>query len=407
MTRQFLSGARILGVDGWIDHHSLVLEGPVIAAIVPDADIVADRTERLAGGYLIPGFIDIQVNGGGGILFNDDPTVEAIAAIGAAHRRFGTTGFLPTLISDSPDKVAKAIRAVSEAIAAGIPGVLGIHIEGPYLNVAKRGIHDASQIRSMDRAAIELLSSLDSGVSMVTIAPELAPPGAVAELARRGVVVMAGHSMANYDAIADAARAGVAGVTHLFNAMTQLEARSPGVVGGALDLGLYAGLIADGHHVHPASCRIAYRSLGPDRLLLVTDAMPTVGSSATAFQLGDTEIVYADGALRARDGTLAGSHLDMVQAVRNSMTMLGISLAEASTMASTTPASLLGMAHMRGTLAPGRAADLVHLNEGLDVAGCWIAGEIAEAGSGREATGAVGGIRAPSLPPAPPVRRPR
>lgn len=376
MTRRFLTGARILGASGWLDQHALVIEGPVIAAIVPDADIAADQTERLAGGYLMPGFIDVQVNGGGGVLFNDDPTVEAIAAIGAAHRRFGTTGFLPTLISDSPDKVAQAIRAVSDAIASHIPGVLGLHIEGPYLNVAKRGIHDASQIRSMDQAAIDLLSSLDRGVTMVTIAPELAPPGAVAELARRGVVVMAGHSLASYDVVGDAAAAGLAGVTHLFNAMTQLEGRSPGLVGAALDLGLYAGLIADGHHVHPASCRIAYRSLGPERLVLVTDAMPTVGSSGTKFQLGDTEIVYAEGKLRNRDGTLAGSHLDMAQAVRNSMTMLGISLAEASTLASATPASLLGMARVRGTLAPGRAADLVHLDDKLQVAGCWIAGEI-------------------------------
>lgn len=378
MSLHCLSGARILGPSGWIAGHTLVIDGPLIEAVVPDDLAPAGSRTLLEGGSLVPGFIDVQVNGGGGVLFNDRPTVEAIAAIGKAHRRFGTTGFLPTLISDSLEAVATAIAAVDQAIAAGVPGVLGIHVEGPFLNADKRGIHHASRFRTIDAQAIELLSSLKSGATMVTLAPELAPPGAVAELARRGIVVMAGHSMASYDAIAEARTAGLAGATHLFNAMTQLEGRNPGLVGAALDMGLYAGIIADGHHVHPASLRIAYRVLGPDRLALVTDAMPTVGSLAEQFTLGETEIALANGALRAADGTLAGSNLDMVLAVRNSMAMLDIPVEEACRMASLTPATLLKMNTVRGAVAPGMAADLVHLDDRLEVAGSWIAGRSTE-----------------------------
>lgn len=377
MTPHCLTGARILAPDGWLDSHTLVLEGPVIAAIVPDDRAPAVPRTRLDGGSLVPGFIDVQVNGGGGVLFNDAPTVESIATIGQAHRRFGTTGFLPTLISDTVEAVATAIAAVDRAIEAGVPGVLGIHLEGPFLNADKRGIHDARRFRTIDQNAIDLLSSLTSGVTMVTLAPELAPPGVIAELARRGVVVMAGHSMATYEAIADAKRAGLAGVTHLFNAMTQLESRTPGVVGAALDLRLFAGIIADGHHVHAASMRLAYSILGADRLVLVTDAMPTVGSTADRFTLGETDIVEHDGALRSAAGTLAGSTLDMALAVRNCVSLLNIPLADACRMAALAPATLLEMAQTRGVLAPGMAADLVHLDDRLHVACTWIAGRSA------------------------------
>lgn len=374
MTSHCLAGARILGKNGWIAEHTLILDGPVIAAIVPDVSAPGGPRTLLKGGRLVPGFIDVQVNGGGGILFNDEPTPEGIAAIGRAHRRFGTTGFMPTLISDTLVAVAEAIAAVERAIAAGVPGVLGIHIEGPFLNADKRGIHDASRFRTIDQDAIELLSSLKNGVTMVTLAPELAPPDAIVELVRRGVVVMAGHSMASYEAIADAQRAGLAGVTHLFNAMTQLGSRNPGLVGAAMDLRLYAGIIADRHHVHPASLRIAHKVLGSERLVLVTDAMPTVGSPADRFNLGETEIAKEDGALRSADGTLAGSNLDMALAVRNSVSMLDIPLKQACRMASLTPATLLNMNQVRGALAPGMAADLVYLDDRLEVAGSWIAG---------------------------------
>ncbi len=369
-----ITGARILAADGWRDGHSLLLDGARIVGLMPDADAPEDDVVRLDGGMLVPGFIDTQVNGGGGVLFNDAPTLDGIAAIGAAHRAFGTTGFLPTLISDDRSVIAQAIAAVDAAIGAGVPGVLGIHIEGPFLNPAKRGIHDASKFGRLDTDAIALLSSLKSGVTLVTLAPELAAPGDIAALVARGVIVVAGHSMASYDEVARAYREGLSGVTHLFNAMSQIEGRAPGVVGAALDLGLTCGIIADGHHVHPASLRVALRAAGPHRLMLVTDAMPSVGAADKDFRLGDVAIVAMDGALRSADGTLAGSDLDMAGAVRGAIDLMRVDLATASRMASATPAAFLGQSAARGTLAAGMAADVVHLDDALHVQAAWIGG---------------------------------
>lgn len=373
MTMKAITGARILGADGWRDGHSLLIDGARIAGIVADVPGDADVV-RLDGGMLVPGFIDTQVNGGGGVLFNDAPTVEGIAAIGAAHRTFGTTGFLPTLISDDLSVIAHAIAAVDAAIAAGVPGVLGIHIEGPFLNTAKRGIHDASKFRRLDADAVTLLSSLTSGRTLVTLAPELAAAGDIAALVARGVIVVAGHSLATYDDMVRARGEGLCGVTHLFNAMTQLESRNPGIVGAVLDMGLYAGIIADGHHVHPAALRVALKAVGPERLMLVTDAMPTVGSADKSFRLGDVEIFAADGMLRSADGTLAGSDLDMAGGVRGAVDMIGVDLVTACAMASGTPAAFLGQAGVRGALAPGLAADIVHLDDDCQVRATWIGG---------------------------------
>jgi N-acetylglucosamine-6-phosphate deacetylase len=329
---------------------------------------------RLDGGFLVPGFVDVQVNGGGGVLFNDRPDLDGVRAIAEAHRHFGTTALLPTLISDDLAVVAKAIAAVDAAIHAGVPGIVGIHLEGPFLNPDKRGIHDAGRFRRLDAAAIELLSSLQGGVTLVTLAPELADDGMVAALRARGVVVAAGHTTADYACIERAIAEGLSGVTHLFNAMTQMESRSPGVVGAALDAKLFCGLIADGLHVHPATMRVALAAAGVDRLMLVTDAMPTVGMADKWFTLGGREIVAEGGACRAADGTLAGSDLDMAQAVRNAVAMLGVDLAQASQMASATPARFLGLSNIVGAIRPGLRADLVHLDEALEVRGVWIGG---------------------------------
>ena len=194
-----------------------------------------DQTIDLDGQLLVPGFIDTQVNGGGGVLFNDDPSVESIAAIGRAHRRFGTTGFLPTLISDDLHVVAQAIDAVREAIAHGVPGVLGIHIEGPFLSNERRGVHDASKLRSLDeRGASSCWRPPHGGVTMVTLAPECTTPAIIRALADAGVIVSAGHTNATYDELQPALAAGVRGFTHLFNAMSQLTTREPGAVGAAL-----------------------------------------------------------------------------------------------------------------------------------------------------------------------------
>lgn len=375
MTRSSLVGARILADGIWLDQHALMIEGDRIAAILPHDDIPTGTSiMSLAGGMLLPGFIDTQVNGGGGILFNDAPTMQGIRTIAAAHQRFGTTALLPTLISDDLDVVEKAIAAVDAAILAGVPGVVGIHIEGPFLNEGKRGIHDAGKFCTLDEGSIRLLSSLKHGKTLVTLAPELAPAGAINALVTNGVIVAAGHSLASYEGMQRAIAEGLSGVTHLFNAMTQLDSRAPGVVGAALDSDLVCGIIVDGQHVHPASLRSAYRARGSKGLMLVTDAMPTVGSTLDHFRLGHTDIMTHAGALRSAQGTLAGSNLDMATAVRNCMSMMHVDLPVASEMASGTPANFMGFSRIRGRLAPGFQADIIHLDAMYHVQASWIGG---------------------------------
>jgi N-acetylglucosamine-6-phosphate deacetylase len=367
---------RVLTPSGIENDLCVLIEGGAIAAILPSADCPPDIPRRNLDGTLLPGFIDLQVNGGGGVLFNHEPNVDGIAAIASAHRRFGTTGLLPTLISDDLLVVERAIAAVDEAIERGVPGVLGIHIEGPFLNAAKKGIHDASKFRMLDAGAISLLSSLRRGRTLVTLAPELAPPGAVRALVERGVVVAAGHTEAAYEDVQRSFAEGLSGFTHLYNAMTQLGSRAPGAVGAALESrDSWCGLIVDGHHVHPAALRVALAAKGADRLALVTDAMPSVGSDRKHFWLGGQRIVAEDGRCTAPDGTLAGSDLDMAQAVRNAMRLLGIDLATAARMASRVPASTMRMAGERGSICPGLRADLVLIDVGGNVLETWIGGE--------------------------------
>jgi N-acetylglucosamine-6-phosphate deacetylase len=377
MTVFAISGADILVAGVWRNDAALVVQQDIIAAIVPIGDIEPGIEQlHLGGGFLLPGFIDTQVNGGGGVLFNDAPTVEGIRAIADAHRQFGTTGLLPTLISDDLSVVARAIAAVDAAISAGVPGVLGIHIEGPFLNESKRGIHDASKFRVLDAQAIDLLSSLKRGKTLVTLAPELVGAEIIIQLRERGILIAAGHSLATYEEMQNSIAAGITGVTHLFNAMTQLESRAPGIVGATLEnTDIFAGLIVDGHHVHPAALRIAYAARRGSGLMLVTDAMPTVGATSKTFNLGGQLITAQDGACTSADGTLAGSDLDMAQALRNAMIMMHIDLAAASRMASEVPAQFLGLHKNYGTLSVGARADIVHLDTMHDVRATWIGGQ--------------------------------
>lgn len=376
MTGTALTNGRVL-LDGHFQTGpAVLLEGRTIKGLVSAAEVPADTARVDLGGHmLMPGFIDTQVNGGGGILFNDEPTVEGIAAIGAAHRRFGTTGFLPTLISDDLDKVASALGAVRDAIGAGVPGVLGIHVEGPFLNVERKGIHDAGKIRRIDEEAIELLSSSGLERLMVTLAPEMAPPGTIRRLADAGVIVSAGHTNATAAQMLSAADAGLRGVTHLFNAMTQLGSREPGVVGAALvDERTWCGIIVDGRHVDPITLQIALRAKGKNRLMLVTDGMPSVGSADKDFVLQGRRISVRDGVCLDDAGTLAGSDLDMATAVRNAAEMMRVGLAGAAEMASSSPAAFLGLERELGRIAPGCRANLVLADDALNVRQTWIDG---------------------------------
>ena len=359
---------------------AVVLSGDRIAAVGPVKDVPANLARHdLEGGLLLPGFIDIQVNGGGGQLFNDSPTPGAIADIGAAHRRFGTTGFLPTLISDELAVVGQAIAATREAIRRGVTGVLGAHIEGPYINTEKKGIHDAAKLRRMDNAGLDLLTSLGVGRTLVTLAPEIAGPAMIARLASAGVVVSAGHTNASFAQATAALDAGLTGFTHLFNAMSQIASRAPGVVGAALtDPRSWCGIIVDGQHVDPVVLKLALKCRPLDRFMLVTDAMPCVGTDLKTFTLQGKKITVRNGACFDERGRLAGSDLDMGQAVRNAVSLLGVSLADASRMASRNPAEFLGLGAALGRIAKSYRADLVLLDKDLAVRRTWIGGALPE-----------------------------
>jgi N-acetylglucosamine-6-phosphate deacetylase len=373
-----LVGGRLLNGQGFVSGQGVVIDGGRIVAVTSEADALARADDRvdLGGGLLAPGFVDTQVNGGGGVLFNDDLSVDAIAAIGAAHRRFGTTGFLPTLISDDLSAISRALRAVEAAIAQGVPGVLGVHVEGPFLNAARAGIHDKAKFRVLDDPALELLASLKAGVTLVTLAPERTQPDMISKLVASGMVVAAGHTDATYDQTLAALDAGVSGFTHLFNAMSPMSTRAPGVVGAALDSGKgVCGIIVDGRHAHPAMLRIALRCLPADRFMLVTDAMPSVGLTEKTFVLQGRTITVEDGVCVAPDGTLAGSDLDMAAAVRNTRDLLGVDLPTALRMASLYPAQFLGLDHEIGRIAAGQRADLVLLDDDVNVRATWISGQ--------------------------------
>jgi N-acetylglucosamine-6-phosphate deacetylase len=304
--------------------------------------------------------------------------VEVIREIGAAHRKFGTTGFLPTLISADLDVVAKAIEAVQSALRLGVPGVLGIHIEGPFLNVERKGVHDPEKIRELDPAGIALLTSLRGGRTLVTLAPEMTTPEMVRKLVSAGVVVSAGHTNATYVEIRAALEQGLTGFTHLFNAMSQLTGREPGVVGAALDdPDSWCGIIVDGEHTDPVVLRIAMRCKRHDRFMLVTDAMPSVGTNNRSFDLAGRRITVSGNLCLDEDGRLAGSNIDMASCVRNAVNLLGLPFAEAVGMASLYPAQFLGVASEVGRIAPGYRANFVLADEQLDVLNTWIDGEAA------------------------------
>jgi N-acetylglucosamine-6-phosphate deacetylase len=378
--RTALVNGRILAGEGVESGRTLLLSGSRIEALVDPGDSRCREAAivDIEGQLLLPGFIDVQVNGGGGVLFNDDPSPETIQAIGAAHRRFGTTGFMPTLISDDLETIGRAIDAVQSALDAGMPGVLGIHIEGPFLNSARRGVHDSRHLRLLDAGLVSLLSRLRAGRTIVTLAPEMTTPDIVAKLTAAGILVSAGHSDASYAETAAAIAQGLRGFTHLFNAMARLEPRDPGIVGAALyDENTWCGIIVDGHHVDPIMLKLALRCKRHDRFMLVTDGMPAVGSDQPSFVLQGRTIRVVDGICRDENGTLAGTALDMAAAVRNTVSLLGLDIAEAARMASQYPAEFLGLGRELGRIAPGYRANLVQMDDEFKVRRTWIEGAAA------------------------------
>lgn len=371
-----LINGKVFTGDEWLEDLAVIIDGEHIAAICPVSTIPAPVSETidLQGHRLLPGLIDTQVNGGGGVLFNQAPTADALRVMGEAHRRFGTTGFYPTLISDDLEVVAQAIAAVTAAIDEEVPGVLGIHLEGPFLNPERKGVHNADKFKIIDEAAFKLLTSLKSGKTLITIAPELTTPEMIRRLADAGVIVAAGHSAANYEQTKTALAAGVTSFTHLFNAMTPFTSREPGMVGAVLeDKNSWCGIIVDGFHVHPAAIKVAHQAKARGKMVLVTDAMPSVGAEDKSFNLYGEQIFYSDGKLTTASGTLAGSDLDMLSAVRNSIQMAGIEADEAIRMASTYPAAMMGESRL-GAIKPGYTASMILVDDNYQLLRSWING---------------------------------
>lgn len=374
-----LTGAEIFDGAQIRQGAALVLARGRVEAIVAQDDIPAGcRHVALTGGMIAPGLVDLQVNGGGGVLLNDAPTPETIATICAAHARSGTTALLPTLITDTPEMTHAAIAAALEAHARAIPGMAGLHLEGPHLSRARKGAHEAGLIRPMEEADCRALEEAARALPalLITVAPESVSPEQVARLSRAGAIVSLGHSDCSHDEAVTLAKHGATCVTHLFNAMSQLRGREPGLVGAALATGgLSAGLIADGFHVDPVAIRLALAAkTGPGRVFLVSDAMATIGTDLRAFTLNARRILREGGRLTLEDGTLAGADIDLLSAVGFMQHTIGLAPEEALRMATLYPARLLGRAGELGTLKPGARADFIWLEENGQLGGVWQEG---------------------------------
>lgn len=345
-TEYAYSGPRIFDGETISDNHALLISKDGTTGIVP-AEALPEGcpTRVIDGGIITPGFVDLQVNGGGGVMFNDAPTAQTLATIATAHRGLGTAAILPTLITDTPKQTRAAIDAVIKAINQGINGIIGLHLEGPHLCLARKGAHDGNLIRPMQDSDLTVLLDAAEQIAnlMITVAPENVTPAQITALTKAGIVVSLGHSDCDYATAMAAFDAGARCATHLFNAMSQAQSRAPGLVGAALDNGrVSSGLIADGVHVHHAMIRLALAANStPGEMFLVTDSMATAGSPITGFTLNGREILRDRGRLTLADGTLAGADLSMPQAIRFMVNDVGDQIERALARATMIPAQLL------------------------------------------------------------------
>lgn len=371
-------GAEVFDGEGLAPGGLLVEDGRIAAVLRPEEPARGAAVVDLGGGLVAPGFVDIQVNGGGGVMFNDAPEVATLRRMADAHARLGTLTILPTLITDTPEVTRAAIAAVAQAVAEGLPGIAGLHLEGPHLSLARKGAHDPDLIRPMGGDDLRFLLDAARSVPrlLLTIAPESVDKEQISALSDAGVIVSLGHTDAGFATCRAAFDAGARVATHLFNAMSPLGNREPGLVGAVLASGaVSAGIIADGIHVHPASLRVALAAkAGPGSLFLVTDAMAPAGTDMRSFRLNGREIRRENGRLTLTDGTLAGADLDMTRALRVITRDAGLALDRALAMATSVPARVAGLGDRSGALAPGRQADFVHLSDGLELRGVWQRG---------------------------------
>lgn len=368
-----LHATRLFDGHQFTEHQVLTIDNGVITAI--DNDIT--NIDYVLEGLTVPGYIDLQVNGGGGALFNDSPSLDKIKRIITSHSQFGTTAMLPTLITDKIEVMKQAADAMAEAIATKVPGIIGIHFEGPHLSIAKKGAHTADFIRPISDEEWQVLSRKDIGEIIVTLAPETVSTDDIKRMLKLGIKVCLGHTNADYKTAQAAVDAGADGFTHLFNAMSPIQGREPGVTGCALlNDSASCGIIIDGHHVDYASVNLALKTKPAGTIFLVTDAMPPVGTTDTEFAFFDRTVYLNDGKLTSTTGELAGSALDMATAVANTHFEVKVSLDEAIRMASLYPASYIGQDAVRGTLTTGKQADFVVLDDKLTVKSTWIAGQV-------------------------------
>ncbi|CAB0150733.1 N-acetylgalactosamine-6-phosphate deacetylase [Pseudidiomarina piscicola] len=362
---------QVLTAQGWRYNQLIEVENGLIKTL---QDAPAQHSFASYQGQLVPGFIDVQVNGGGGVLFNQQRSPEALRTIMQAHRQHGTTSLLPTLITDSYEAMCDAAAAMIAAQQQGIPGIIGVHFEGPWLSTARKGVHSERYIRPPSDQEIALLSDPALGKVMVTLAPENVEPEVISRLTAAGIKVFLGHSEANAAQVNAALDAGAVGFTHLYNAMSPLQSRAPGMVGVCLARDSYAGLIVDGYHVEPQACQIAFRAKGTQQMMLVTDAMALAATDQQEVPFFDTRIVREGDKLTTPDGTLAGSCLTMIEAVKNTVQLCGESLENAVEMASLTPAKMLHMEHQLGSIDIGKQADFMLLDSSLNIVQLWQQG---------------------------------
>ncbi len=373
MSRFSLFARRIFDGHEFHDNARICIEQGKIKQIIDNVEQA--QGEAVVDGLLVPGFVDLQVNGGGGVLFNQTPTLAGIKSIMSAHSRFGTTAMLPTLITDKIEVMVAAADAIAEAIKEEVPGIIGVHFEGPHLSEAKKGAHSAQFIRSISDKEWQLLSRQDLGQIVVTLAPENVAPEDIARMVSLGIKVCLGHTNASFSTAQAAVDAGADGFTHLYNAMSPMTGREPGVVGCALIHDhASCGIIADGHHVDFINIKLAINAKPAGKVFLVTDAMPPVGTDDTEFQFFDRSVHLHDGQLTSTTGELAGSVLDMATAVRNVHQMIKLPLDEALRMASLYPASYINQGNHMGHLGCGARANMVELDEQGKVKHTWIAG---------------------------------
>ncbi|MFV0432222.1 MAG: N-acetylglucosamine-6-phosphate deacetylase [Alphaproteobacteria bacterium] len=345
---QIYTNTEIFDGKKLIKNHSLVTSDGKVVDIIANSNLPYEaHITKLNHGILSPGYVEVQANGGGGVLFNDEPTIQGLQTILKAHRKFGTIAILPTFITDTPNKMALGLKAIEDGLSQNLQGLIGGHFEGPFLNIEKKGTHLPEYIRKPNKADLELLSSYNLGHSLVTLAPENVEPAFIEALVKSGFKVAAGHTMAQKEDMLKAHKAGLSGVTHLYNAMPPLMGRQPAVIGSSLALGLYNGIIVDGIHSDAYCLQFAYKAFGAERLMLVTDSMHTIGiEGISEFMITGQKVFVKGDRLVNENGSLAGAHITMEQSVKNAHKLMKASVEDSLKMAITTPAQFINIPYL-------------------------------------------------------------